>query len=232
MLGQVIVVDDIAGAFASHLVELRSRHDRFALALSGGEVARSCYERVARLEPGAIDWSTVEVWWGDERCVELDDPDSNNRLAHEALLDHIGPVAAEHPMVCTGDGGIAYDEQLRAAPSLDLVHLGLGPDGHTASLFPGSEALLAPTSRLVVENVDPIGRNPHPRLTLTYAGIARARRVVVTVAGATKRDAWARVSAGDPTAPATAVDGEHTLWLVERSALGEDASEGGRDHPR
>jgi len=232
MRGTVVVVDDIASAFASNLIEFRRRHERFALALSGGEVARSCYERVAALDPGTIDWSTVEVWWGDERCVPLDDAESNHRLAHESLLDHVGPVAAEHPMRCTGDGGIAYDELMRGAPPLDLVHLGLGPDGHTASLFPGSGALQAPWSRLVVENVDPIGRNPHPRLTMTYAGIARARRVVVTVAGASKRDAWARVSAGDPTAPATAVDAEHTLWLIERSALGDTPADGRRDRPR
>lgn len=228
MLGHIAVVDDVASAFAE-LLRGRFEHrpsPRFSIAFSGGSTARECYESVAALPDGSIDWSAVDAWWGDERCVPLDDPDSNHRLAHEALLDRVGAVGSDHPMRCGPTGAADYDTLLAAVPPIDVVHLGLGPDGHTASLFPGSTALDAPADRLVVDNVDPTGRNPHARITLTYAGIARARSVVVTVSGASKREAFARVRAGDRTAPATAVDGPAVVWLVDREALGEEPDGG------
>jgi 6-phosphogluconolactonase/glucosamine-6-phosphate isomerase/deaminase len=98
----------------------------------------------------------------------------------------------------------------------DLIHLGLGPDGHTASLFPGSAAL-AVTDRLVVTNGDEL--HPHPRLTFTYPALQRARLVVFTVAGAEKRDAFARIRAGDDL-PAARVTAERVLWLVDPAAAG------------
>jgi 6-phosphogluconolactonase len=107
------------------------------------------------------------------------------------------------------------------AGRLDLVHLGLGPDGHTASLFPGSPALDADPGRLVVMNTDPTGRNPHERMTLTFSGIARARLVVFTVAGEDKRAAFAGVRAGDPSLPASRVRADRVLWLVDPTAAGE-----------
>ena len=119
-------------------------------------------------------------------------------------------------MIC-GDGGLAYDQRLRSVTPLDLVHLGLGPDGHTASLFPGSEALRAADDRLVVENDDPTGINPHHRMTFTFAGIERARRVVVTVGGASKADALRRVIDGDVTAPASSLRSDDLVWLVDRA---------------
>ena len=124
-------------------------------------------------------------------------------------------------MLCEIGGAEAYDAAVRSASPIDLVHLGLGPDGHTASLFPGSTGLVAPADRLVIDNVDPTGRNPHPRMTFTYAAIGAARSVIVTVSGAAKREAFSRVRAGDPTAPATAVDRPGVVWLVDREALGE-----------
>jgi 6-phosphogluconolactonase len=96
------------------------------------------------------------------------------------------------------------------------VHLGLGPDGHTASLFPGSPALHE-QERLVVSVED--GAHPHPRLTLTFPAIARASQVVVTVAGADKRDAFARVQRGDGV-PAAQLRNDHLLWLVDAAASG------------
>jgi 6-phosphogluconolactonase/glucosamine-6-phosphate isomerase/deaminase len=98
-----------------------------------------------------------------------------------------------------------------------VVHLGLGPDGHTASLFPESPALKADPGRLVVMNEDPTGRNPYPRMTLTFAGIARGRLVLVTVSGEEKAEALARVVRGDDL-PANQVTAEQVLWLVDPAA--------------
>ena len=130
-----------------------------------------------------------------------DSPESNYRLAREALLEQVGAVNANYPMRCD-EGPDPYQLRLGELGRLDLVHLGLGADGHTASLFPGSPGLDADPGRLVVMNEDPTGRNPHPRMTLTFAGIARARLVLVTVAGEEKREALARVRAGDADVPA------------------------------
>lgn len=226
MNGRIVVVDDVPTAFAAMVASRFAdrRRANFSIAFSGGGTAATCYDRLAGLESEAIEWSLVEAYWGDERCVPLDDPDSNHRLVHEHLLDRVGPVAADHPMFRGGavaDAASAYDRLVRAASPIDLVHLGLGPDGHTASLFPTSTALDAPSDALVVANTDPLGNNPHTRLTFTYEAISSARSVIVTVEGSAKREAFARVRAGDPTAPASALRSEHLVWLVDREALGE-----------
>lgn len=231
MDGRIVVVDDVPTAFAEMLASRFAARTAtiFSIAFSGGGTARECYERTAALPADAIDWSLVDAWWGDERCVPLDDPDSNHCLVHDALLDHVAPVASDRPMFTDDadpDAAAAeYDRLLADAPPIDVVHLGLGPDGHTASLFPTSAALDAPAGRLVVANVDPLGTNPHPRITFTFDAIARARIVIVTVAGSSKRDALARVLADDPTAPASHVRGDHVVWLVDRDALGDHASD-------
>jgi 6-phosphogluconolactonase/glucosamine-6-phosphate isomerase/deaminase len=97
------------------------------------------------------------------------------------------------------------------------VHLGLGPDGHTASLFPGSTGLDADPGRLVVMNDDPTGRNPHERMTLTFSGIARARLVLFTVVGADKQEAMQRIADGEDL-PAARVRADRVVWLVDREA--------------
>jgi 6-phosphogluconolactonase len=221
MNGELVVVDDVAGAFAAAVVDsYRGRpNDEYAIALSGGATARRCYERLALDAADAIDWWKVDVYWGDERCVPLDDPDSNYHLAREALLDRVGAANATFPMRCD-EGADAYQLRVGELGRFDVVHLGLGPDGHTASLFPQSAALEADPGRLVVVNEDPLGHNPHPRMTLTFEGIARARLVIVTVEGAAKAEALARVQADDPTAPASHVDAERVVWLVDHAALG------------
>jgi 6-phosphogluconolactonase len=220
--GSLHVVDDVAGEFAERVIEAyHSRpNDTFSLALSGGETARRCYERLAEDGGTQIDWWKVDVYWGDERCVPLDDPDSNYRLCREALLDRVGAANATYPMRCD-EGPDPYQLRVGELGRFDLVHLGLGPDGHTASLFPGSAALEADPGRLVVMNDDPLGHNPHTRMTLTYAGLARARLVLVTVDGEAKREALARVAAGDPTAPASAVQAERVVWLADPAAAGD-----------
>jgi 6-phosphogluconolactonase len=219
--GELAVVEDVPGEFAERVIEaFHGRpHEGFSLAVSGGELARRCYERLADDAGSQIDWWKVDVYWGDERCVPADSPDSNYHLVREALLERVGAVNANYPMFCEG-GADPYQLRLGELGRLDVVHLGLGADGHVASLFPGSEALDADPGRLVVMNEDPSGANPFPRMTLTFAGIARARLVVVTVAGEEKRAALARVREGDPTCPGAQVRGDQVLWIVDPAAAG------------
>lgn len=220
MHGEVRLVDDVAVAFAEAVADAyRTRPGRgFSLALSGGATARRCYEFLATWRDSPIDWMATELYWGDERCVPLDHPDSNYRLAAESLLTTVGGVHALFPMRAD-DGADAYQLLLTSLGNLDVVHLGLGSDGHTASLFPDSAALDADAGRLVVENEDPAGLHPHARLTLTYAGIARGRTIVVTVSGADKAEAFDAVRRGADV-PASHVRGEQVLWIVDQAAAG------------
>src|SRR3954466_14970679 len=189
MFGELVIVDDVAAEFAERVIEsFHGRpNDGYSIALSGGDTARRCYERLADAAGTQIDWWKVDVYWGDERCVPPDDENSNYRLARTALLDRVGAANATYPMRCE-EGADAYQLRVGELGRFDLVHLGLGPDGHTASLFPESEALRADPGRLVMINEDPLGHNPHPRMTLTFEGIRRARLAVVTVKGASKAE--------------------------------------------
>ena len=222
MYGELVVVDDVPGELAERVIEaFHSRpHDGFSLAVSGGDLARRCYERLADDAGSQIDWWKVDVYWGDERCVPLDHPGSNYRLARESLLERVGAVNANFPMRCE-DGPDPYQLRLGELGRIDLIHLGMGPDGHTASLFAGSPALDADPGRLVVMNDDPSGHNPHTRMTFTLAGIARARLALVTVEGEAKRDMMARVLADDPDVPATRIRADRVLWIVDPAAAGE-----------
>jgi 6-phosphogluconolactonase len=222
LYGEVIVVDDVPGEFSERVVEafLNRPGDSFSLVLSGGGTARRCYERLAADGSDQLDWWQVDVYWGDERCVPPEDPDSNERLGREALLERVGAANAVYPMRCD-EGPDPYQQRVAQAGRLDVVHLGLGPDGHTASLFPGSPALDADPGRLVVMNTDPKGNNVHRRMTLTFSGIARARLAVVTVEGAEKREAFAAVRRGDPDKPATRIRADRVVWLVDPAAAGD-----------
>ena len=222
MHGELVVVDDVPGEFAERVIEaFHGRpHDAFSFALSGGELARHCYERLAEDAGSQIDWWKVDVYWGDERCVPLDHEESNYRLVRESLLEQVGAVNANFPMRCD-EGPDPYQLRLGELGRVDVVHLGMGPDGHTASLFPGSPALDADPGRLVVMNEDPAGNNPHPRMTLTFAGIARARLALVTVAGEAKREVLARVAAGDPAVPASHIRADNVLWIADPAAAGD-----------
>jgi 6-phosphogluconolactonase len=210
--GEVRIVDDVAAAFADLVADAAPA----SIALSGGGTARDAYTALAARE---VDWSGVDVYFGDERFVPVDDPDSNEGMARAVLLDDAQPRAI-HSMAGAGDtvdaAAGAYDAVIAAAPPIDIVHLGLGPDGHTASLFPRSDAL-AVTDRLVVANGDDL--HPHPRLTFTYPALARSHLVVFTVAGDDKRDAFTRIRAGDDL-PAAHVTAEQVVWLVDPAAAG------------
>ena len=216
--GEVLVVDDVPAAFSQHVIDaFRTRLlDTFSLALSGGDTARRCYERLAEVCGTQVDWWKVDVYWGDERCVPHDHVDSNYRLAREALLDRVGAANATHLMRCA-EGPDPYQLRLGDLGRIDLVHLGLGTDGHTASLFPGSAALDADPGRLVAMNDDPLGEHPYQRMTLTLAGIARANLVIVTVEGAEKAEPLRRIAAGEDL-PGARIAADRVVWLVDPAA--------------
>jgi 6-phosphogluconolactonase len=218
MYGEVTVVDDVPGAFSRYVIEaFQSRADEiFCLALSGGSTAERCYERLAGASAQLIDWLAVNVYWGDERCVPADDPDSNQRLGRRALLEAVGAANAVYPMDCE-EGPDAYQLRIGEVGKLDVVHLGVGPDGHTASLFPNSHGLDADPGQLVTLNEDPSGRNPHPRMSLTFAGIARARLVLVTVMGDEKRDIMTKLAEGADL-PAQHIRADRVVWLIDPTA--------------
>jgi 6-phosphogluconolactonase len=220
-------VDDVRRSFAESVVQAFGARPgpRFALMLSGGQTARDCYEVLAARPE--IDWSVVDIYIGDERFVPPEDADSNARLIRESLLDRVGPVGSFSPMPTTvGDIETCAAHYQRTVadlvtgPGIDLIHLGLGPDGHTASLFVGAPSLDAGPGDLVLATEDPKGVNPHPRLTLTLPAINSARLAVFTVDGADKADAVARLRRGDDI-PASRVHAGKTVWLVDRAANGD-----------
>jgi 6-phosphogluconolactonase len=216
--GELIVVDDLPGAFAAEVIAAYQRRpdELFSMALCGGNTARRCYERLAADSTDLIDWLSVNIYWGDERCVPSDDPDSNQLLGRQALLERVGAANAVYPMNCQ-EGPDAYQLRLGEAGKLDVIHLGMGADGHTASLFSDSPALDADPGQLVALNEDRSGLNPHPRMTLTLSGIARSRLAVITVSGATKKHVLQSVLDGTDL-PAARVRSDRVLWLVDREA--------------
>lgn len=218
MFGELRIVDDVRAAFSETVIEAyeQRQQDDLSIALSGGPTARKCYERLAADAVDRIDWWNVHVFWSDERCVPSDSEDSNERLVREALLERVGGVYAVHPMRCS-DGPDRYQLLLGEIGHLDIIHLGVGPDGHTASLFPGAPALDADPGRWVTTSVDLTGRNPFERMTLTLPGIARGRLVVFTVAGKEKQPAMQQIADGADL-PAARVRAERVLWLVDHDA--------------
>ncbi len=213
MNGEIRVVEDVPQAFAALVAEVAPR----SIALSGGGTARSCYELLVGAD---VEWGEVSVLMGDERWVPVDDPDSNEGMARQAFLDQVKPRAFSS-MRDAGktidEAASAYDSLLRELGPVGLVHLGLGPDGHTASLFPGSSAL-EERKRLVVPNPGD-ATHPHDRLTFTFPAIAQAELAVFTVDGAEKQEAFGHVRAGDDV-PAAHVTAQRVIWLVDAPAMG------------
>ena len=169
-----------------------------SIVLTGGSTPRRAYEIAAELEP---DWSGVELWWGDERCVPPDDAQSNYGMAKKALLDRLdGQPAAVHRMQgeLGRDAGVAeYRHELAEVGTFDLVLLGLGPDGHVASLFPNFPTLDV-TSRDVLGSE--AGHEPFvDRISLTLPRLCNTNELLFLVAGEDKADAVARALAGPPS---------------------------------
>ena len=226
------VEDDPAGAAAERLAEAVRGGGHVALA--GGSTPAAAYERVAGM---GLDWSGATLWFGDERCVPAEHEHSNFRMARETLLDRIeGSPPGVHRMageLGPDEGAADYELQLREAfgaglPELDLVILGLGPDAHTASLFPGRPEI-DERERLATGVAEP-GMEPLvPRVTLTLPVLNAAREVLFLVSGESKAEAVARAFGdGAPSREAPAslvapVPGRLTVML--------DAAASGRLQP-
>jgi len=211
---------------------------RFSVALAGGHTPRRTYELLAqRPLRDRVPWAQVHVFWGDERCVPPDDPRSNARMAREALLDHV-PVPAEqiHPIRCAQaprEAAERYEDLLRdffagQPPRFDLVFLGLGENGHTASLFPDTP-VLDERERWVAEVY--VAEQGLYRVTLTAPLLNRARLILCLVAGAAKAPVLHEVLKGPseprqlPAQLIRPMDSE-LLWFVDREAASLLASGG------
>jgi 6-phosphogluconolactonase len=194
-----------------------------SVALAGGSTPKALYELLASEDyRDRTDWEEVEVYFGDERAVPPDHPDSNFGMANRALLSHV-PLAegAVHRMEGEADPlESAAERYAMGLPDhLDLVLLGMGPDGHTASLFPGQEALEERNRRVVATT----GADGSPRITLTYAAIDAARHVVFLVTGEAKREALDAIRRGDdrPAGRVRPTDGD-VIWIVDRAVAGDE----------
>jgi 6-phosphogluconolactonase len=188
--------------------------------ITGGSTPRKAYELVGAERP---DWTGVDVWFTDERCVPPDHEHSNYRMANDALLSRIGGATVHRMQGELGpeQGAAEYEREFEAAgrPELDLILLGIGPDAHTCSLFPGDDAL-GERERPVV-GVETPGMAPLvSRVTLTLPVVNASRRIVFLVTGEDKADAVARAFSGrrDPMAPASLVEGNATVLLDEAAA--------------
>jgi 6-phosphogluconolactonase len=209
-------------ALASAAIAARGR---FVVALSGGSTPRPTYHLLGNETAlPTVDWSRVEVLWGDERCVPPDHPDSNYRMAREALLDRVRvPTGQVHRIKGERppqEAAAAYRKELRTVLGekgrFDLILLGLGADGHTASLFPGTTAVEERARSVVPVYVE---RLEAWRVTLTLPILNSARHVIFLVSGAGKADVLARVRQGERLPAGMVEPAEGTLtWLADRDA--------------
>jgi 6-phosphogluconolactonase len=237
MPDQHLAVLGDAEALAHHAAgwivsRLEASSGRFALNLSGGSTPKRLYQMLAQPPfRDRIAWDRVHLFWGDERFVAHDDPASNYGMTREALIAHVPiPPGNVHPIAGTGDLATAardYERELQAyygagtldpaRPLFDITLLGLGDNGHTASLFPDTPSLSE--MRAWATPVTDVAANA--RITLTYPVLDSSRAAVFLVAGAAKRDVLARVRAGDTSLPAARVRPVGTLlFFADRAAAG------------
>jgi 6-phosphogluconolactonase len=227
--------EKLAHAAAKMFVERASKtmaaRGRFSVALSGGSTPRRVYQLLASYEyRHRIEWSSVHIFFGDERCVPANDAASNYRMAYETMISHV-PIPAENVHRINGEGepgfnAQAYEQELRMHfpnhdwPRFDLIFLGLGDDGHTASLFPQTVALEEKKSWVVANWVEKLSSF---RITLTAPAINHAMEIVFLVTGKEKAKALHAVLYGPKNAetyPAQLVQPEDgsLIWLVDKAA--------------
>lgn len=225
--------ESLGRAAAEQVLRIAGHHldasQRFTLALAGGTTPALAYRRLAAAT-AASDWSRWEVFFGDERCVPNDHADSNYRMAREALLDHV-PIPTErvHPMVTDPDDpetdATRYEDLIRervptedGMPVLDLVLLGLGTDGHTASLFPGADILRVQDRLVASVYVERLGSY---RISLTYPLLNRARHILFLVGGESKAALIAELERGAEPGryPVQGLSPQGTVeWYLDRAA--------------
>jgi 6-phosphogluconolactonase len=202
----------VAEVMAAAIDGARTIHGAAHVALSGGSVVRA-YELVG---PELPDWRGVHLWYGDERCVPLDDPESNHRAATSALD---APDATWHPVpthLSCDEAAAAYTEEI-ADVTLDVAVNGMGPDGHTASLFPGFDEVQAGGVCVAVHGSP---KPPPDRVTLTLPKLNAAHRILLVVTGAEKAPMLARVIAGpDPAVPASLLARDRLEIVADAAAL-------------
>ncbi len=234
----------VAGELLNRIADAQAAGHVPNVCLTGGTIAVEIHEEVARLAPeSGVDWGAVDFWFGDERFVAPDSPDRNAGQAKEAFLDAVGvPDARVHQMASTADatdvdaGAIAYAEELRSAGlaaaglaaagldaagarHFDVMMLGVGPDGHIASLFPGS-----PNLDLLDADTAGVTGSPKPppeRITLTLPALRHSASVWFLVSGEGKAEAVASAVGGADLhqTPAAGVTGlEETIWFLDRAA--------------
>lgn len=236
MNGQTLVFDGpgaVAEASARHLLRLMAEHPgrRFSLALSGGSTPQRLYRLLAEAPwREQIDWGSLHLFLADERFLPLDHPDSNYHMIRQTLIDPLNgliPASNLHPM--TTDGTVEasasrYQAELKlyfgtALPRFDLIILGMGPDGHTASLFPGHSHPAGPWVLPVYHSPKP----PPTRLSLSLDVINQARQVLFLVTGTDKAEALSALrepsAAPLPAGTVQLIDGE-LIWLVDEAAWG------------
>jgi 6-phosphogluconolactonase len=217
----LLVVDDadaVADAVASRLAQAAATGGN--VVLTGGKTPERAYERASELAP---DWSRVELWWGDERCVSPDDERSNFGMAKRALLDRLRrPPAVVHRIPGEAGRDTAADEYEAELgdTELDVLLLGIGPDGHIASLFPGKPSLEVTDRRVIGSDS---GLEPWvDRVTLTLPALRAANEILFVVSGDSKADAVRRAFAAEPSAetPASLVraDSGRTTVILDRAA--------------
>ena len=226
---------DLATSVAGAFVRLLTVHQDSGvvpqICLTGGTIADEIHREIARLAPGSeVDWTRIDFFWGDERFVAPDSDERNARLVRTDFLDRVGVDPARvHEMPSTADAAdveaaaASYGERVRAAGTgrFQLVMLGVGGDGHVASLFPGSAQLDADDTVAVAVTDSP--KPPPERVTLTYAALNRADEVWFVVSGEDKAEAVGRALASPPAdlheIPAAGVHGESaTIWFLDHES--------------
>ncbi|MFB9376389.1 6-phosphogluconolactonase [Kineococcus gynurae] len=228
----------VAARLLTTLADAIAERGRAHVSLTGGSIGVAALAAVADSPArSTVDWSRVHLWWSDERFLPAGDPDRNATQAREALLDALplDPATVHEPPASDGvdgdDPGAAaarYAAELAAqgegaeTPEFDVLLLGMGPDGHVASLFPGHEGLARDESSVVAIRDSP--KPPPTRLSFTFGALHRARRVWLVAAGGEKAPAVARgVGGDDPSStPAAGVHGSlETLWLLDAAAAAD-----------
>jgi len=222
------LADAVAARFVAAAAEAISSRGQFIVALSGGSTPRGTYLRLGtEALVSKVMWSRVQVLWGDERCVPPDDVESNYRLARETLLDRVPvPAANVHRIHGEDDpatAAAAYEATLRALARIDLVLLGLGEDGHTASLFPGGAAVHEQTRWVMAARAS---AGAMWRITLTPAVINAAAEVLFLVSGGAKAGILRRVIEGprrpqELPAQAIAPTSGRMRWCVDAAAAAD-----------